>query len=127
LERYRDQLTKIEKAAEGIKIPIPAIQSAVSVFFEKMSKIVDTLEKSAEKFKGKKKKAPKLEHDYDYIEWLINKPQADKIVEHLRLLEDYIEKRNSLRNPIDRFLSLVNGFLGQSDKKVTVAGTANFQ
>ena len=67
---------------------------------------------------------PKPEHvvfDKDYVEWMVNKPQADRIVEHLRALEEYIENRNALRDPINRFLTLVNGFFAQTRKTVTVA------
>lgn len=122
LETYRKQLNKIEEAAEGIKIPLPAIQSAASAFFEKLSKVVDALERDSQKLKDKKaKKTPVIDAERDYFEWVINKPQADKIIEHLRILEIYIEKRNSLRHPIERFLSLVNEFLVQTEKKVSVA------
>lgn len=128
LDRYREQLTKIERAAEGVKIPVPAIQVALTHFFERMSKVVDSLERSAKT--NKTKKDPKRPADKsrlepfperDFVEWIVNKPQADKILEHLVLLDEYIENRNSLRNPIDRFLLLVNGFLSQTKKKVEVA------
>jgi len=130
LDKYREQLTKIERAAEGVKIPVPAIQAALTHFFERMSKVVDSLEKSAKTKKSKKSKKDSMRttenvrpesFPNDYVEWIVNKPQADKILEHLRLLGEYIENRNSLRNPINRFLSLVNEFLSQTKKKAEVA------
>lgn len=54
LERYRQQLTKIGQASEGNKIPVPEIQLALSHFFEKMSGVVDSLEKNAKMTKSKK-------------------------------------------------------------------------
>ena len=51
---------------------------------------------------------------------MINRPQADRILEHLRLLNEYIENRNSLRDPIIRFSTLVNDFLSQTKKQVDV-------
>lgn len=130
LNRYRDQLTKIERASEGVKIPVPEIQAALTQFFEKMSHVVDSLNKSSEALKGRrtskklseKPKAEQIILDQDYVEWIVNKPQADRIVEHLLTLEEYIENRNALRDPINRFLSLVNGFFVQTKKKVAVAG-----
>jgi predicted ATP-binding protein involved in virulence len=125
LERYRQQLAKIERAADGIKIPMPEIQSALSHFFERMSRVVDSLDKSTKTKKlTKSSKGSKSEPslaDADYIEWIVNKPQADKILEHLSLLDEYIENRNALRGPINRFLSLVNQFLSQTKKNVMVA------
>lgn len=131
LDKYREQLTNIERAAGGVKIPVPEIQAALTKFFERMSHVVDALNRTSEaqtaKRKGKKatEKPPSKQSvfDPDYIEWIINKPQADRIVEHLRLLEEYIEKRDALRDPITRFLSLLNGFFAQTKKTVSVAGS----
>lgn len=128
LEKYRQQLTKIEQAAEGIKIPVPEIQAALTNFFERMSCVVDSLDKSATEKPSKKeqkrsggKNFAEKPFDKDYVEWIINRPQADRIIEHLRLLNEYIENRNSLRDPINRFRSLVNKFLAQTNKEVSVA------
>ncbi|MDP1990183.1 MAG: AAA family ATPase [Syntrophales bacterium] len=129
LDKYRQQLTKIEQAAEGVRIPVPEIQASLTHFFERMSLVVDSLNKSAKTTKSKKDSKRSTEKskeesptvDKDYIEWIINRPQADRILEHLRLLNEYIENRNSLRDPINRFLSLVNGFLSQTKKQVNVA------
>lgn len=132
LESYRQQLSRIEQNAEGIKIPVPEIQAALTDFFEKMGQIVDSLEKNASKQKPtipkdrsnyQNKKTEKLDRvipDRAYVEWIVNKPQADRILEHLHLLNNYIEKHKSLRDPIVRFSTLVNGFLSQTRKKVIV-------
>lgn len=129
LDQYRQQLSKIEQAAEGVRIPVPEIQTALTHFFERMGGVVESLEKSTQTKKPKKDTRKQSEKynvqpifaNRDYLEWVINRPQADRILEHLRLLNEYIEDRNSLRNPIDRFLSLVNGFLSQTKKHVNVA------
>jgi len=128
LNRYRQQLSKIEQAAEGVKIPVPEIQASLAHFFERMSLVVDSLEKSAKAPKPKKsskrptdKTTEATFFDKDYVEWIINRPQADRILEHLQLLNEYIESRNSLRDPINRFGKLVNIFFAQTKKEVIVA------
>jgi len=121
LEGYRRQLTRIEQVADSLKIPVPEIQTLLTHFFDRMNGVVKALERSSEtasKKRNSKIKAPTL--DKDFMEWIINKPQADRIFEHLKLLDDYIEKRTALRDPITRFLSLLNTFLKQTNKKVTV-------
>jgi len=128
LNAYREQLNKIEQASEGVKIPVPEIQSALTLFFEKMSLVVDSLEKSGKSKANKKKASEKANStqaifDPEFIEWIINKPQVDRIIEHLHTLEKYIEDRNALPDPIDRFLMLVNQFFTQTNKKVSVAIT----
>lgn len=132
LERYRGQLVKIERAAEGVKIPVPEIQSALTHFFERMSLVVESLDKSTQSKRTTKKSTKKSSEraqpepafpDKDYFEWIINKPQVDRIIEHLGMLDEYIEKRDALRDPITRFLSLVNGFLEQTHKQVSVGSS----
>lgn len=127
LDQYRQQLAKIEQAAEGDKIPVPEIQSALTHFFERMSRVVESIDKRAKQESVKKQ--PKRQNiktnedptiDKDYMEWIINRPQADRILEHLRLLNEYIENRTSLRDPINRFRLLVNTFLEQTEKQLFV-------
>lgn len=130
IDRYRQQLANLTRAAEGIKIPVPAIQTALTHFFERMSDVVEAMDHSAKNKPTLKKSAKKhafapadifLDKNYkDYVEWMINKPQADRILEHLTLLDQYIESRNSLRDPINRFLLLINDFLKQTSKVVKV-------
>ncbi|MBI2399082.1 MAG: AAA family ATPase [Xanthomonadales bacterium] len=130
IERYREQLTKIERAAEGVKIPVPEIQTALTHFFERMGRIVDAMDRTSQLKQSARKSGRRHNErasaalsipDKDYIEWIINKPQADRILEHLSLLDEYIENRNALRDPITRFLSLVNSFFSQTKKLVAVA------
>ena len=130
IDRYRQQLVKIEKAAEGVKIPVPEIRSALTHFFERMNTVVKSLDKSTQtkrtaKKTSRKSPAPEMNEAQQkhFIEWIINKPQIDRIIEHLVLLDNYIESRNALRDPISRFLSLVNSFLTQTNKLVSVASS----
>lgn len=130
LDQYRHQLTKIEQAAEGVRIPVPEIQTALTHFFERMSRVVESLDRTANTKKTKKETKRSSEKakdepsfDKDHLEWIINRPQADRILEHLQLLNEYIENRNALRDPITRFRSLVNKFLAQTNKEVHVGAS----
>ena len=103
LEKYRKQLQTIEAAAEGVGIPVPEIQSALGRFFEQMSEVIDSLDKQNH---GRRRRTTKKSTEEEtamlgknYLEWIINKPQADRILEHLKLLENYVESRNALRDP----------------------------
>lgn len=124
LNKYRGQLAKIERAAGSTRIPIPEIQAVLANFFERMNRLViafnDHPNKQQKDRKRSKEKASSEDSGQNYIEWIINKPQVDRIVEHLGLLEKYIEDRDALRDPIERFLNLVNGFFAQTNKKVEV-------
>jgi predicted ATP-binding protein involved in virulence len=93
-----------------------------------MTHVVDALEKSTSakqpklKERGKRSTEKMQFLEKDFVEWIVNKPQADRILEHLQLLDEYITARSALHEPINRFLSLVNGFLKQTKKKVAVSG-----
>ena len=93
LDTYRAHLTTIERAAEGLRLPLPDLQSALSNFFDRMTKVTSSLEKQAgmplkqgspqgiPRPKGKKWDAPPKQPqtqpmNADLIEWVINKPQA---------------------------------------------------
>jgi predicted ATPase len=134
MNKYRQQLAKIERAAEGLKIPFPDIQNALTHFLERMGKVVESLGEMSQQIKkaavGKKSTKKKMVQeefirDNVFVDWIVNRPQADRIVEHLRLLDDYIEKRSELRGPINRFLSLINEFLRQTGKEITVDGNGH--
>ena len=128
LDQYRKQLAKIEMAAEDARIPVPEIQTALSHFFERMSAVVESLDKITQTRRPMKKPGKKIDKnnveitlsDNNYIEWIINKPQADRILEHLKILDEYVENRNALRDPIKKFLALVNSFFIHTKKHVSV-------
>lgn len=128
IESYRTQLKTIEKTSGGLRIPIPEIQVALTSFFERMSEIAESLERG-QKARSKKSKFVKSDTtvkttpeilENDYVEWIINWPQAKRIFENLHLLNKYIQERNALHDPITRFISLINGFLSQTHKEVVV-------
>ena len=127
LDRYRERLANIERAAESLRIPVPELNVALSGFFERMTQVVDGLERSARARTTKTAKATKtakkrrVDPGRDFVDWIINKPQADRIMEHLRLLDEYGSERAELHAPMDRFLSLVNSFLAQTSKSVSVS------
>lgn len=115
LDRYRERLAHIERAAEGLRLPVPELTAELSAFFTKMTAIVDALEQ------GTKKHSKKRQPDREFVEWLINKPQADRILEHIRLLDEYGSERGRVHEPMDRFMALVNGFLVQTRKRVAIS------
>lgn len=139
LETYKLHLKDIQSASEALQVPLPDIQDSLSDFFGRMTKVVNLLEHQSSsqvqravatsKPKGKRWEVPpaavqrpaEFEIQQTQVEWLINSPQADRILQHLKLLAQYVSDRNALRDPVDRFLLLVNGFLTQTNKSVEVA------
>jgi predicted ATPase len=120
LDGYRKRLAHIEHAAEQLHLPVPELTATLNAFFTQMTRVVDALEQAAKKNVKKSKEA--MTPDRDFVDWVINRPQSERILEHIKLLDDYGSQRATLHEPIDRFLSLVNGFLSQTGKSVAVAG-----
>lgn len=130
LERLREELLPIiERAAEGLRLPAQELRDELSRFFERILAVASSLEAAASKSEpAAVASGPHYEvASKDYIEWIVNKPQADRILEHLLLLSDYADARTSLREPIDRFLTLINGFLEQTKKRVDVSAGGDLQ
>lgn len=139
LESYKLLLQNIQSASEALQVPLPDIQASLSIFFDQMTNVVNLLEtqntprvsqpSSAHRPKSKhwEKPPPVPVSTKDFqiqktqVEWYINSPQADRILEHLKLLAQYVSDRKALREPVDRFLGLVNSFLKQTKKTVEVA------
>ena len=131
VETYRRQLERIEQAAESTRIPVPEIQAALDHFFSRLNAVIDSLERqspaapsSAQQPSGRPRRKPTSEQSSmtpAYLEWIINKPQADRIVEHLELLDRYVEDRNNLRSSVDSFVALINSFYQQTQKLAHVS------
>jgi energy-coupling factor transporter ATP-binding protein EcfA2 len=112
LEAYKARQAAVEKAAAGLSLPLGEVQSALTTFFERMNQVVDALEEQAKPTptgKKNRKASDELERtvpEHVVVEWLLNKSQADRIFNHIQLLEGYGADRAKLHEPIDRFLSL---------------------
>ena len=119
LEKYRKLQASVVRAAEQLKLPLADVKSALGDFFDKMTALVNALEKTT----GTKKTSSR---DSDIVptpelfEWVVNRPQADRIFQHIRLLDTFATERANLHHPMDRFVSLVNGFLSQTKKQIQV-------
>lgn len=142
LDQYREKQAEIENAVRSLQIPLTDVRAALEKFFERMNLVVTELEKNGGPKKrviqervGSKKKhrsygaqEPPTDSsskssmmNESVIEWIVNKSQVDRITAHLELLSKYNEQRNNLREPIDRFLKLLNDFLIDTGKRVIVS------
>jgi len=137
--QYREKQSDIEYAVKNLQLPLQDVRTALDDFFERMNQIASDLEHAvpsptkglAEERGGEGKrsrqygahrppaKAPDVPSD-KIVEWIVNKPQVDRITAHLELLATYNDRRTALREPIERFLRLLNSFLGDTGKRITV-------
>lgn len=52
------------------------------------------------------------------IRWAVNYPQFNRITKIVRFIEGYISESRDVNKPIDRYLDIVNEFLGDSNKEL---------
>lgn len=131
IEQYRKRLTAVKRAAAGLRLPVGEVESELTSFFERMQEVVAEVEKISSTEREKRKKKDARKHDNKQgqlpqeltpvvLEWLLNRAQTDRILNNIERLEAYGRERYKLHEPIDRFLALVNGFLEQTNKRVSV-------
>jgi ABC-type cobalamin/Fe3+-siderophores transport system ATPase subunit len=140
LSKYRSQLGTIERVAENLKLPAPEMTATLTRFFDQMSRVVSTMELQMNaKPRNEKNRGPagrnKWEQppprasenlpDKDFAEWLINSPQADRVIDSLELFNSHEQKRTELNAPIKNFLDLLNSFFSQTKKEVEISDTGN--
>lgn len=110
MQEFRNRQIDIENAAKRLNVPLDEVKSALETFFERMNHLVGV-------FQG----PDRPDQNKEIAEWIMNKPQLDRILDHIRLLDEYGRQRSALHEPITRFLALVNGFLVHTRKKVEVS------
>jgi energy-coupling factor transporter ATP-binding protein EcfA2 len=131
LNRFRERQAAVEKAAAGLRLPVGELQSSLTQFFDRMNRVVDALEEERKKSKTPPKKKARgagqslSTPSQDVVEWVMNSHQAERIFRQVQLLEEYVAKRATLHEPIDRFLALANGFLVQTKKQIKVSPRGN--
>lgn len=102
LDRKRKE---IEEALVGLGISPNKFQKAISDYFDQFSRLTSmNFDKESSEF----------------IEWLINKPQIDRITRIFTIVDVYNVKIKDLFSPVEKFLSLVNRFFDDSNKVLRI-------
>lgn len=142
IRSYLEKRNEIEAAIRNLQIPISDFRVALDNFFSSMNQIAEDLEQphaatpqsriteaQSSKKRGRRfgvhapPSHPPVHSEIEnkkIVEWIINKPQVDRITTHLELLTTYNARRAKLREPIDRYLKLLNSFLSDTGKRVLV-------
>ncbi len=113
LNDFKRRQAAAETSAARLRLPLGEVQKALTRFFEDMSRTVDVLESA--------RGAPSEKRQDELFGWLMNKAQVDRIVRYVEKLEKYGAQRAELHAPMDRFLSLANGFLEQTGKSLQLS------
>lgn len=104
-KQIKEKHREVEAALERLGLKHNRYDRIINEFFEKLGHIAGT---------RTDKESPQ------FLEWIINKPQIDRIDNVFRIVDEYNEKVSRLMEPIERFLSLVNRFLMDSNKELDI-------
>lgn len=100
-QKLDEKRKEIEEALVGLGISPNKFQKAINDYFNQLSRLTSTnFDKDSSEF----------------IEWIINKPQIDRITRIFTIVDEYNVKIKNIFLPIERFLSLVNRFFHDSNK-----------
>lgn len=133
ITEYQEKRDEIESALNTLKVPVGVVSDLLEHFFARMNKVAEELKEAKDSGGSQHVKVHRKSERYGahsppvhkspteipsptIIEWMINKPQVERITTHLALLTSYNSERAALRAPIDRFLSLLNSFLADTGK-----------
>ncbi len=125
LASFKSHMNNVEEASRRINLPAPEIKATLTTFFDRMNAVVKSMEDSANVLgrgfgKSHKKDRAPVPVNKAFMEWVVNKPQVDRVMASLKELETYVKASADLNKPIDNFLELVNGFLQQTKKKISL-------
>jgi len=96
---------EIEEALIGLGIDQKRFKDIIANFFDQLVRLASAgIEKESAEF----------------IEWIINKPQIDRITRIFNIVDDYNDKVSNLFAPVESFLSLVNRFFDDSGKNLKI-------
>ncbi len=67
------------------------------------------------------------EKTHAYMEWLVNRPQFERLLAILKSVERYIADGQTASRPLDDYLAIVNNFLNDSHKELSFDRTGNLR
>ena len=120
IKAIKSKQEAIKEAAEGLRLP--RIQEAIEKFTDRMTELLEQVEgeRKRQSGKGRSRKGTSPGEGNAVLELLMNQVQVERTHQLIQLLETYVGQKTELFRPMDRFLSLVNGFLEQTGKEIEV-------
>ncbi len=94
-------------------IPEAYVRQQLAPFFARLSGLIEKIPPDFDF--GKESDADVMQ---SVIEWLINKPQFDRVESILRLVDEHVKEIADLSIPIERYRDSLNAFLSDSGKEL---------
>ncbi len=137
-EKFFGTKDQIKQTLVTLGLQENEIDKSLNPFFkrlEDLSKILPAggnVEKflEADPFSSPSKKAKKTNNDpmkkiTAFMDWMVNRPQYDRIIKIKKHVDEYIENSKNLNETINKYLETVNAFLCDSGKEIKFNETAN--
>lgn len=119
LEKRKKEIINV---SENLGLDSSELLPHMEKFFTELEKITTSLVNNKDNSLSKKKKTEYQLPPKQLVEWLVNKPQIERIENLLKLIEDYQKKVDDLFKPVKDFVETINLFLIDGNKKVEIIG-----
>jgi DNA repair exonuclease SbcCD ATPase subunit len=109
-----------EKIAQQLGLPLEDINSRIEPLFTTLRELypkVAPILLNKDRLKEMVDK-PDSEMRQAFMTWLLNYPQLDHLSRIFSHVADYIKKSQSVQEPLERYLDILNNFLRDSNKKI---------
>jgi len=101
-----EKQSEIEESLKKIGFLDSELSSKLKLFFEKIKILFEQNNKNEDRGLT--------------IEWLLNKSQIDKLFNILKIIDEYNLKADKTFEPINKFLSIINSFFKDTQKKLFI-------
>jgi hypothetical protein len=114
--RLENRKSTAAKTLTDLGLPEEYVREQLDPFFNKLSELSERIPENFDFENLDPEKNPKLMGAI--VEWMVNRPQFERIVRILELVDEHVKKIQKIRSPIQNYLEAINSFLHDANKDV---------
>jgi len=115
-QRFEARKATAAKTLAELGLPHPDVSQQLDAFFDKLKELMAKIPYDLEIQKLDPQKNPEVFSAF--LEWNINRPQFERIVRILDLVDQHVKEAQTVRMPTQRYLDAVNSFLHDANKEI---------
>lgn len=116
-KKMEDQWKSVRSVLASLGVPDARLRDGVDPFFVKLQELISSLPTSGSPVEAMTSKGSPPQ---EVVNWSFNKWQYDKIVTISNRIDEYVTKTKQLNEGVDRYIELLNSFLNEGGKSITV-------
>jgi len=112
--RLEDRKATAAKTLTDLGLPEEYVREQLDPFFNKLSELLEKIPEDFDFENLDSEKNPELMGAF--VEWMVNRPQFERIVRILELVDEHVKRIQEIRSPMQSYLEAVNSFLNDANK-----------